>query len=217
MEFEVSLKELLSFELKSLLGRFLINNSPKLKQDKNYLNLGCGDNFVNGYINADFFYRFKFWKKDKRGLQWQLDLRYPLNCRDEAFDGVYSEHTLEHLYPRQVKNLLHELYRVAKQGAVIRISVPDISKYISFYVGDDTNIDVDKFRKKYKSGCSAVRNITQNYFHASTWDYEELKVILENVGFRDIKKMECNESRDELLKIDIESRSWESLYIEAVK
>jgi len=217
MSFEVSLKELLSFELKSFLGRFFINSTPKLSDHKNYLNLGCGSNIVSGYVNADFFCSFKPWKKNKRRIEWQLDLRYPLNCGDGVFDGIYSEHTLEHLYPGQVDALLRELNRVAKENAIIRISVPDIEKYVNFYNGSGNDIDFDKFQVKYDSGCSAIRNVTQNYFHVSVWDYSELEKSLKKAGFRDVKRMRCNESRDKFLEIDIDERSWESLYVEAIK
>ncbi len=64
MEYKSDVKGLALFELKSWLGRNFIDNKPKLKSDVNYLNLGCGGNYIDGYINADFFYRFKFWKKD---------------------------------------------------------------------------------------------------------------------------------------------------------
>ena len=133
MEDKIELKELALFELKSWLGRKFINNSPKLNIKSHYINLGCGNNLVKGYINADFFYRFKFWKKDILKKEWQLDLRYPLACRDEVFDGIFTEHTFEHLYPSQVKLLLLELYRVLKKDSYIRMTVPDIEKYALFY------------------------------------------------------------------------------------
>ena len=133
MKYELNLKDFLLFELKSWIGRNFIRNKPKLKNSENYLNLGCGDNYIEGYINADFFCRFKFWKKDIRKLEWQLDLRYPLQCNDEVFDGIFTEHTLEHLSPNDSKKLLGELYRILKQDAIVRITIPDIEKYIKFY------------------------------------------------------------------------------------
>ena len=65
-----------------------------------------------------------------------LDLRYPLNCPDSVWDGVFTEHTIEHLYPNQVYHLLMELYRTMKDGTVIRITVSDLKKYIEFYTND---------------------------------------------------------------------------------
>ncbi len=216
MEYELNVKSLAIFELKSLLGRCFLKTTPKLYGKSNYLNLGCGSNIIKGYVNADFFGPFKFWKKTFK-KEWYLDLRYPLNCEGEVFEGVYSEHTLEHLYPRQADALLRELYRVSKKGAVIRITVPDIERYVNFYIADDEIFDHREFNKRYKNGCLAIRNITQNYFHNSTWDYELLSSSLAEAGFVDIKRMSFNKSRDQKLELDIKERKWETLYVEGVK
>tara|TARA_B100000900_G_C20591630_1_gene721845 strand:+ start:1192 stop:1356 length:165 start_codon:yes stop_codon:yes gene_type:complete len=52
MEYKSNLKGLAFFESLSLFGRLFINNKPKLKKDENYLNLGCGLNYVDGFVNA---------------------------------------------------------------------------------------------------------------------------------------------------------------------
>jgi predicted SAM-dependent methyltransferase len=146
-----------------------------------------------------------------------LDLRYKLNCNNEVFDGIFSEHTFEHLYPFQVKNLLKELHRIMKINACIRITVPDIDKYIKFYNGNFADIEADEFKKRFSTGCSAIRNITQKYLHLSIWNYEELAFCLKEAGFREIKEMLFGQSRDDNLLLDLETRKWETFYIEAVK
>ncbi len=217
MKYELNLKDFLLFELKSWIGRNFIRNKPKLKNSENYLNLGCGDNYIEGYINADFFCRFKFWKKDIRKLEWQLDLRYPLQCNDEVFDGIFTEHTLEHLSPNDSKKLLGELYRILKQDAIVRITIPDIEKYIKFYNKEYDGYDSESFQKIYKTGCSAIQNITQNYLHFSVWDFEELKRYLEEVGFKDIVKQDFGITQNKKLNLDLNDRAWETLYVEAKK
>jgi len=217
MEYKANLKGLFLFELKSWLGRIFITSKPKLNDNENYLNLGCGGNYVDGYINADFFYGFKFWKKDTLKREWQLDLRYPLDCKNEEFDGIFTEHTLEHLYPDDAKELLKELYRILKHNSLIRITVPDIEKYVNFYIDRNENNKIDEFQKRYKTGCHGIRNITQNYFHFSAWDFEELKRFLEEVGFNDVKKMESGKTQNEKLNLDLQERAWETLYVEAKK
>lgn len=216
MEYKTNLKNLFLFEVKSLIGRKFLNNKPKLRSDRNYLNLGCGGNYVEGYINTDF-YRFNIWKKDVNKLDWQLDLRYPLDCNDEVFDGIFTEHTLEHLYPDVVKKLLMELYRILKKDSIIRITVPDIEKYAKFYNKNFEGYDAEFFKRKYKTGCSAIRNITQNYLHFSVWDFEELKTYLTEVGFKNIIKQDFKITQDEKLNLDLQDRSWETLYIEGIK
>ncbi len=217
MEYKSSLKGLFIFELKSWLGRKIKKTTPEIKSKENYLHLGCGNNIVNGYVNADFFYGFNILKKKLKKLEWQLDLRYPLDCEKETFDGIFSEHTLEHLYPDEAKNLLSEMFRVSKKGATIRITVPDIQKYVCFYNKDINGCNYDKFSEMYSTGCDAIRNITQNFFHFSAWDFEELKNYLENVGFTNVQKKEYGDSSNRKLLLDAEGRAWETLYVEAIK
>ena len=94
---------------------------------------------------------------------------------------------------------------------------PDIEKYVNFYSKKLNDLEIDAFNRRYPTGCSAIRNITQNYFHFSTWDFEELKRCLEEIGFKDIKKMEFGVSQDEKLNIDLKDRAWETVYVDAKK
>ncbi|MDZ7832276.1 MAG: methyltransferase domain-containing protein [Desulfobacterales bacterium] len=213
----INFKELCFFEVKSFLGRKLKMDKPKLNRGNNYLNLGCGDTIVCAYVNADFFYKFKFWKTYSRNIEWQLDLRYPLNCRNSIFEGIFTEHTLEHLYAFQVQCLLAELHRVLKPDCIIRITVPDLEKYVSFYTNNHADIDVEAYSKRFKSGCQAIRTLAQDNFHCSVWDFQELKTVMETVGFRDIQKKAYMAGEDPKLLLDKDGRRWETLYVEAKK
>lgn len=218
MEYKISARQVLAFEVKSWIGRHFKKNKPiGTKEQFHYLNLGCGDNYKEGYINADFFYHFKFWKKSIKKQEWQLDLRYPLNCNDNYFDGIFSEHTLEHIYPDDAKKLLQELYRVLKVGGRVRITVPDLGKYIHFYNNYDNKSNFESFHSNYSSKCSAIRNMTQNYFHLSAWDFDELSTVLSHAGFSEIKKKSFSQTDDPKLNLDLPEREWETLYVEAIK
>jgi predicted SAM-dependent methyltransferase len=208
--------DLLLFEFKSFCFRAVGRDRPSLYEGQNFLNLGCGPNDVPGMVNADFFGSIRWWR-NQRKLEWNLDLRYPLNCEDCVFDGVFSEHVLEHLYVDEVSALLPELFRVMKNGAVMRISVPDLEKYVAFYLGTLEEEDCSSFKDMFNSGASAIRNITQNYLHRSVWDFEELKLFLEKAGFTEIERRRYRESADVKLCLDQETRAWESLYVEARK
>jgi len=212
------LKYQVMFELISFVGRrILFNKKPTLYKSKNYLNLGCGPNIEAGYVNADFFNRYQLREKDPRKLEWPLDLRFPLVCDNNVFDGVYTEHTVEHLNLTEARSLFKELYRVMKQDAIIRITVPDLEKRVDYYIGKYDNIDVATFKEKYDTGCAAIRDTTQNYRHRSVWDFAELKMYLEEAGFKDIQKMRFGVSNDDNLKLDTKSRAWETVYVEGRK
>jgi len=207
---------MISFEMKSLFFRMFFKCAPKLNKPSNYLNLGCARNHIKGMVNADFFPTIRFWKINPK-LEWYLDLRYPLRCRDSVFDGVFSEHTLEHLYPDDALRLLKELHRVMKRGAIIRITVPDLEKYVEFYNGKLTGEDQKAFAEKFETGASAIRRMSQDFLHLSLWDFQELSRYLAIAGFVDITKKRFRECSDPVLCHDLENRCWETLYVEAKK
>ncbi|TRV14581.1 MAG: methyltransferase domain-containing protein [Microcystis wesenbergii Mw_MB_S_20031200_S109] len=211
-EYQVTLKGLLFFELKSLYGRLFLQKKINLKKSgTQLLHLGCGRSIFNGWTNADFFCRLKPWKKYENKPDWMLDLRFPLNCDDNVWDGVFTEHTLEHLYPVQVLNLLKELNRTMKPGAWLRVTVPDLKQYIDYYCGKEVNTTF----LRWETGCEAIRSLTQNYGHLSVWDSDLLSQVLKEAGFVNIKEVSFRQGTDKRLLKDQEERAWETLYIEA--
>lgn len=45
---------------------------------------------------------------------------------DNCFDGIYTAHTLEHLYPHEVRLCLHNFLRVLRPGGIVMIVVPNL-------------------------------------------------------------------------------------------
>ena len=210
-KYQASLMGLMIFELKSLIGRLLLpKEPPQVKSASRFLHLGCGSRIFEDWVNADFF-RPKFWKAPKS--LWMLDLRYPLQCDDDYWDGVFCQHVLEHLYPIDVYNLLTELLRTLKPACYLRICVPDLSKYVDYYLGKPS----PKEFSKWPTGAEAIRALTQNWGHCSVWDSELLALTLRRVGFVNVKEMEFGKGTDERLVREDEERKYESLYMEAQK
>jgi hypothetical protein len=208
-KYKITLKQLIHFEALSLLGRIFFNQKPRLKSKcENFLNLGCGPTRFKDFVNADFFAFRSSCQPD-----WMVDLRYPLNCDDNVWDGVFTEHTLEHLYPDQAYFLLQELYRTMKPGSHIRITVPDLRKYIDFYNGKP----VDERSYRWETGCEGIRSLAQNFLHLSLWDFNLIKNYLSAIGFMHIQQFEFRQGTNPILLMDSESRSWETLYVEAQK
>lgn len=209
----MNLKESLNFELKSYLGRIFLNNPPAIDGlEEKLLHLGCGEKRFNNWINADFFVGLKPWKKHLRP-DWMLDLRYPLNCDNEVWDGIFSEHLIEHLSFSEVTQLFKELFRAMRYGAWLRITVPDLKKYVDYYFGNS----VDKEFSQFATGCEAIDSLTHNYAHRSTWDANQLKIFLGRAGFKNISEVNFMEGSDERLLKDEIGRKWETLYMEAQK
>ncbi|TLD92635.1 methyltransferase domain-containing protein [Helicobacter magdeburgensis] len=163
-------------------------------------------------INADFFSHLKPFKTYTTPKpQWQLDLRYPLLCPDNAFDGVFSEHVLEHLYIDYALSLLKEIFRILKPNGTLRLSVPDLDFRVKEYLADKQD------EKKKNLANEHIRKLTQEWLHLSVWDYDRLHYELESLGFISIQRSSCGNGRDPLLLFDLKERAYESLYVEASK
>ncbi len=83
------------------------------------LNLGCGVNKLDGYVNIDKFdYGVPDMVMDLEQTPWQF--------LDDSVDEIMLNHVLEHL-GRDTDTffaIMKEIYRVCKNGAKIEINVP---------------------------------------------------------------------------------------------
>ncbi len=206
----------LKFELVSYIGRHFKKRKSKIRPSDTplLLDLGAGLNFKAGWTHVDFYsVRLRFWKKHslQNKAEIETDFRYPLNCPSNIVDGVYSGHTLEHLYSNDAYQFLHEIFRVLKPNCWLRINVPDLKRAVDFYNGQ---ISIPE----YKYRAEAIGNLTQNWGHHSVWDEELLSKALEIVGFTNIQKVEFGEGgSDARLIKEEEFRRSETLVIEAQK
>ena len=83
------------------------------------LNMGCGKNKINGYLNID---KHIEWKPD---LQVDLEV-FPWPFEINEVDQVIFNHSLEHI-GSDTSTFLHiikELYRICKSETKIQINVP---------------------------------------------------------------------------------------------
>ena len=218
------LMDALFFEIFSGWGRFRAKPFVLDKNRENYLNLGSGAHAVEGLINIDFF--------STKGIDYGADLRFPLLIESGSVNGIFCEHTLEHLNYNEVDALLGECHRIMKPGSTIRIVLPDLSLFLKSYCGKNEewfrewerlmfidSEDPGRSRRKLLSPLGAVSFVTQEYGHVSAWDFETLKIYLEKNNFRDITRSGFRKGRcgKLLADLDSEDRRFVSMYVEAVK
>lgn len=198
---------LAKFELKGIVGRLVARRATPIGARK-LLQLGCGENPRPEFVNLDFYRRH-----NRDQLDVMHDLRRPLPFPSGVFEGIFTEHVLEHLAPQAALRLLEECHRVLAEGGKVRIVVPDLEKYIAYYVGTPPSAQFESFA----NGCEAIWSLTQNWGHVSVWDSTMLGWALGRAGFDGIRKVEYGVGDDRRLLVDNEERAWESLYMEATK
>ncbi len=92
-----------------------MNTSPAPRK----LNLGCGEDFKDGFVNVDFHSHVR--------IDVQHDLNaFPYPFEDASFDHVLASHVLEHLDRPFV--VMKELHRLLKPGGTLTVKVPHFSR-----------------------------------------------------------------------------------------
>ena len=87
------------------------------------LNLGCGKEILEGYVNLDII------KLEGTDVVHDLN-KFPYPFPDNYFDEVFTKSVLEHLSDTQ--KVLEELWRISKPDAIIIISVPHFESLGAF-------------------------------------------------------------------------------------
>jgi len=93
------------------------------------LHLGCGNDYKEGYVNCDW--------TDKVKVDRVIDLEKPLDMFEtDSVEEVICYHVLEHI--NNFIPLMHELHRVCKNNAIIKIKTPFYSAWGQF--NDPTHV-----------------------------------------------------------------------------
>jgi predicted SAM-dependent methyltransferase len=180
-----------------------------------YLNLGCGPNIVEGFVNID-----AGWVP---GLDVCWDITRGLPFQDGAIGGIFSEHCLEHLPLAEGRALLRECWRVLAPGSVIRLVVPDLELYARSYVkrldGIEAPLPLEYFTNRWNVAAPVAlfNELFYGSGHRFIYDFQVLSGLLGEARFDGIRRCSFGAGGDQRLQIDSPGRRSESLYIEARK
>ncbi len=213
MEVAPSIVREILYSFERAIGDQLFKRTPPVGKVSNLLNLGCGPLVYSGWCNADD-YAFKRWLRETSFRpEWRLDITKSWKCKDDFWDGIFTQHVIEHVKYSQAVFVMQECFRTLKPEAWIRISVPNLAKYIDFYKGDFHRSEFDRFDFKALS----ISFLAQMHYHKSVWDGDLMIAVLEGVGFVNVREVGFGEGFDKRIIKDQSDKEWESLYIEAQK
>lgn len=187
---------------------------------KIYLNVGCGANMFEHFINLDFGWL--------PGLDLCWDIRKKIPLASNSLSGIFTEHALEHFeWQVLAQTVLPELFRILKPGGVIRICVPDAEMAIQGYVQAKREGLVDqRFRDSDPRALTPLMEVTNTFRrlfetydmgHKFAWDFQTMEYLLWRAGFIEIERASYMQGRDAALLVDYDRRAKESLYVEAAK
>ena len=88
------------------------------------LNLGCGTIYKEGWINVDF-------NKEVRADIY-CDCTKKLPFKNNNVDEILLDNVLEHIEKRFLMKFIDEIWRICKNGAIIKINVPHYTSVVAF-------------------------------------------------------------------------------------
>ena len=170
-----------------------------------------------------------------RGLNWtvvnmqkrtgvdNLDLtNLPTPYSNNQFDGIYSEHFIEHMHKYQGINFFKEALRILKPGGIIRTVWPPyefveklvsdeelneqeknfVEHYHAFYVVKHKFAAPGNGHRSKREQC-ALGLLYQNGEHLYIWPKKEMIETLKDIGFISVKECDyMKSSRAEFNNID---------------
>jgi predicted SAM-dependent methyltransferase len=209
------------------------------------LHVGCGPNIAHGWLNTD--YRMlvdgdgnasppgRIVRGTAAGHRERYflshDARDPLPVEDGAFDVAYSEHFIEHVPRAAAIRWLREIHRVLRPGGFLRLSTPDLRRYVEGYADPrgeffarhrEVLVEMAQFAD---SGVPDTRGFMVNqifrfFGHQWIYDAEELQAVAAEAGFDPgaVTESSFQEGRlPEVAAMDKPERADESLYVEIAR
>lgn len=140
------------------------------------LNIGAGDQKLEGYKSVDLY---------AANADYKLDARRLTSIQDESVDEILTVHMLEHISPYEVYSLLKEWRRVLKPNGKLVIEVPDMQAMCKEFTSGNLGTRYHMLNCIYGTGDWGKPSYTP---HVWGWEYEMLLIHLFKSGFRHIER-----------------------------
>jgi SAM-dependent methyltransferase len=159
----------------------------------------------------------------------QLDIGEPLPFADGAVSWVYAEHLIEHVPLATAVSWLTEVRRVLRPGGLLRLTTPDLAKYVEGYLAGNKFFAKHRRRVNLAIGVAPpmpARNafmfnqLFYLYGHRWLYDLQELQYVLAEAGFDPTAVRECGYregSQPDVAALDQTIRNDETIYVEITR
>ena len=137
------------------------------------LHLGCGKRYLEGYIHVDI--------AEFEHIDYQLPVDDLSSFKSDTVEEIYASHVIEYFDRVEIIEVLNKWKSKLKSGGTLRLAVPDFEAMAKLYI--EKNIPLNNFLGplygKMKMGKDFI-------FHKTTYDFDSLKELLNEVGFRNM-------------------------------
>lgn len=201
------------------------------------LQCGSGLNLASGWLNTDSMHLV-----DPSGATTLphrltgIGSAYYMECdnaaqfpiSDSTFDWIYSEHFIEHVDLPAAVEWFREMRRLLKVGGVLRVSTPDLRRYLRAYLEPSNGFFLKHRENLLEMGMKQVperpawmiNQLFMRWGHRWIYDLDEITMVAVAAGFskETITERRFHEGAvSEVSRLDRLVRSDESLYIEAIR
>jgi glycosyltransferase involved in cell wall biosynthesis/predicted SAM-dependent methyltransferase len=140
---------------------------PAILPSPLYLNLGCGLDFRDGFINIDLY-------SDNPSVIY-MDIRH-LELPDNSTDLILASDILEHFSHREVDNVLDEWARVLKPGGELIVRCPSLKLQMKAYWNGIWDADIASYM-------IFGGQTNPGDFHSIGFDEQSIRKHLSQAGF----------------------------------
>jgi glycosyltransferase involved in cell wall biosynthesis len=229
----------LNSQVSSLPGRTVMSavseEVKSLASNHNFtrFHLGCGANFLRGWLNVNYWAHLEQGKIYANPNQTEgtfllnHDLQLGIPADNNTLDAVYHSHLLEHLTYIDGLEFLQRCHDALRVGGVHRLIVPDLEAFSRAYLSDDGFL-LEKYKTHvltdhpeiYQTKASIFMGMLHNHGHQCGYDWQTLEWALGRIGFKRIRRMLFQESDlPDIIGIEVFSplRALESICVECYK
>lgn len=151
----------------------------KKSKKKTKLHLGCGEKYLDGYVNIDFPPTEHRVQIESKADEF-ADIR-KLTYAPESIDEIRSHHVFEHFDRSTSLGLLINWYMWLKDGGQLIIETPDFEKCAEAFLASGSQ----------KERLLQLRHMLGSHeadwaYHLDGWDESRLKDHLETLGFGEL-------------------------------
>lgn len=147
--------------------RFKWGNSMKL-------NVGCGYNILEGYINVDMVAT-----TPQTVVKNILAIDYP----DNSVDEIYMRHSIEHFFEDEIRQIIVNNYRMLRPGGQFVVETPDFGRIMEAWQKDLLPKQILNWILFGFQAGDKTRERSIHMLHKWAFDEPLLREFLEEVGF----------------------------------